>query len=72
LALDGGSDGLAIIRQLLSQAPAVLRPGGALLIEIGAQQRETASHLARTLFPRATIRVHPDLAGRDRVLEIQT
>jgi release factor glutamine methyltransferase len=72
LALDGGSDGLAIIRQLLSQAPAVLRPGGALLIEIGAQQRETASHLARTFFPRAAVRVHPDLAGRDRVLEIQT
>jgi len=72
LALDGGSDGLAIIQQLLSQAPAVLRPGGALLIEIGAEQGQTASHLAGTLFPRAAVRVHPDLAGRDRVLEIQT
>ncbi len=72
LALDGGSDGLVIIQQLLSQAPAVLRAGGALLIEIGAGQGETASRLARTFFPRARVRLHSDLAGRDRVLEIQT
>lgn len=80
LALDGGPDGLAIIRRLLFQAPAVLRgpdpgtgrPGGALLIEIGADQGEAARRLARASFPRATVRVHPDLAGRDRVLEVQT
>ena len=72
LALDGGPDGLGIIRRLLAQSPAVLRPGGALLIEIGADQGEAASHLARTLFPRAAVRVHLDLAGRDRVLEVQT
>jgi release factor glutamine methyltransferase len=80
LALDGGADGLAIIRRLLVQAPAVLRnggpeagrTGGGLLIEIGADQREVASQLARTFFPQAAVRVHPDLAGRDRVLEVQT
>lgn len=72
LALDGGPDGLAIIRQLLAQAPAVLRSGGELLIEIGAEQGEAASRLARTFFPQTAVRVHPDLAGRDRVLEIQT
>jgi len=79
LALDGGADGLAVIRRLLAQAPAVLRrpepaggrPGGGLLIEIGANQGKAAIHLARTFFPRARIRVHPDLAGRDRVLEVQ-
>jgi release factor glutamine methyltransferase len=83
LALDGGPDGLAVIRRLLAQAPAVLRgpercgragrrPGGGLLIEIGANQGEAARRLARAFFPRATVRVHPDLAGRDRVLEVQT
>jgi len=72
LALDGGPDGLTIIRALLSQAPAVLNPGGGILIEIGADQGEAASHLARTLFPRADVRIHPDLAGRDRVLEVLT
>ncbi len=79
LALDGGPDGLSVIRRLLAQAPAVLRsrraegcPGGGLLIEIGADQGEAANRLARTFFPQATVRVHPDLAGRDRVLEVQT
>jgi release factor glutamine methyltransferase len=80
LALDGGSDGMAIIQRLLIQAPAVLRDsepeegraGGGLLIEIGADQGEAASQLAHMFFPQATVRVHPDLAGRDRVLEVQT
>lgn len=72
LALDGGPDGLAIIRRLLVQAPGVLEPGGAMLIEIGADQGDAAGRMARTYFPQATVRVHPDLAGRDRVLEVQT
>jgi release factor glutamine methyltransferase len=72
LALDGGPDGLSVIRRLLAQAPAKLRPGGRLLIEIGSDQGDAAGRLAYTFFPQATIRVHPDLAGRDRVLEVQT
>lgn len=72
LALDGGPDGLSVIRRLLAQAPAKLHPGGRLLIEIGAGQGEAATSLAYTFFPQATIHVHPDLAGRDRVLEVQT
>ena len=72
LALDGGPDGLAVIRRLLAQVPAVLRLGGGLLIEIGADQGKAASRLARTYIPQAEVCVHPDLAGRDRVLEVQT
>jgi len=72
LALNGGPDGLAVVQQLLMQAPAVLRPGRGMLIEIGADQGEAATYLARTFFPHATVRLHPDLAGRDRVLEVQT
>jgi len=72
LALDGGPDGTALLRRLLAQAPAVLRPGGGMLVEISVDQGEQASYLARTFFPQATVRVHPDLAGRDRVLEVQT
>ena len=86
LALDGGPDGLDVVRRLLAQAAAtwvsghrpptgvggLASPVGALLIEIGARQGEAAANLARTFFPQATLRVLPDLAGRDRVLEIQT
>lgn len=35
VALDGGTDGLAVARRVLADAPAWLRPGGHLLIETG-------------------------------------
>jgi release factor glutamine methyltransferase len=74
LALDGGADGLEVIRRLLSESEGLLEPGGALLIEIGASQGEAAREAAETFFPEngTSIRIHPDLAGRDRVLEVQT
>jgi len=74
LALDGGADGLDVIRGLLSQSQGLLAPGGTLLIEIGATQGEAVKEIARTFFPQngISIRAHPDLAGRDRVLEVQT
>lgn len=70
----GGADGLAIIRKLLAQSRGVVEPGGAVLIEIGAGQGRDAVGLAQMFFPsgEAAIRLHADLAGRDRVLEVQT
>lgn len=68
LALDGGPDGAAVYRRLIAAAPRYLRPGGALLLEIGAWQGELVAELARELLPGATIRVHQDLAGHDRVV----
>jgi release factor glutamine methyltransferase len=38
VALDGGVDGLDVQRRVAADAPAWLRPGGALLIETGADQ----------------------------------
>lgn len=73
LALDGGADGLAVIQKLLSQSQRVLMPGGSLLVEIGANQGDDVRDAAQRVFPGsgAVIRVHPDLAGRDRVLEVR-
>jgi release factor glutamine methyltransferase len=68
LALDGGPDGAAVYRRLLAGVGAALRPGGALLLEIGAWQGALVSALAREALPGATISVHADLAGRDRVV----
>ncbi|MBC7226309.1 MAG: peptide chain release factor N(5)-glutamine methyltransferase [Thermoflexales bacterium] len=70
LALDGGPGGLRVIRRLLADAARLLRSGGALLVEMGAGQGLAAVALARTTFPTAHIRIHPDLAGRDRILEV--
>ncbi len=72
LALDGGIDGLDVVRSLLPQAAARLRPGGLLLLEIGWQQGPAAATLARAHFPAARIAVRPDFAGRDRFVVIQT
>ena len=69
-ALDGGADGLAVIRRVLAQARPRLAAGGLLLMEIAADQGQTARALASAAFPEATVRVHPDLAGRDRVLAV--
>ncbi|MCS6889938.1 MAG: peptide chain release factor N(5)-glutamine methyltransferase, partial [Chloroflexus sp.] len=47
LALDGGPDGLLWIRRLLVDAPRALKPGGLLLLEIGATQGATVTALAQ-------------------------
>jgi release factor glutamine methyltransferase len=69
-ALDGGYDGLELIRILLEAAPAVIAPDGILLLEIGADQAEAARTIARRNFPECELRVLKDLAGRERVLQV--
>jgi release factor glutamine methyltransferase len=69
-ALDGGPDGLEMIRGLLSQAPRHLRPGAAVLVEIGAMQGAQATTLARSHLPAAQIEIQKDYAGLDRLLLI--
>ncbi|MBI4328816.1 MAG: peptide chain release factor N(5)-glutamine methyltransferase [Chloroflexi bacterium] len=70
-ALDGGPDGLDTIRRLLSSALSRLKPGATVLVEIGAGQGEAALALARTCFPQGKHRLHPDLGGHLRVLEVR-
>ena len=72
LALDGGPDGTDLLRPLLRQAGAYLRPGGAVMLEIDEEQGCTMAQEARSAFPAASVRVRRDLAGRDRVLVVQT
>ena len=70
LALDGGPDGLVLIRRLLAQLPRILAPGGVALLELGENQAETVVAAARThgLVAGATI---ADLGGCERVIELQ-
>ena len=69
LALDGGPDGLDLYRTLLRQAPAKLKPGGALLMECDPRQAATLARLAQEAFTRARVDVRRDLSGKDRLVE---
>jgi release factor glutamine methyltransferase len=69
-ALDGGPDGLTVIRRLLAMADSYLQPGGALLLEIGASQGTAVAALAHQRLPQARVQVLQDLAGLDRVVLI--
>jgi release factor glutamine methyltransferase len=70
-ALDGGRDGLDLIRKLFSQVAQRVKPDGWLLLEIGATQGQAVSELVRQTFPLAAINLHRDYAGLTRVAEIQ-
>lgn len=72
LALDGGSDGLDLIRRLLAQAPPLLNPGGMVVLEIESGQGQKSMELAREAFPDAHITIKRDLAGHHRVVMIET
>jgi release factor glutamine methyltransferase len=67
LALDGGPDGLTLVRRLVAAAPALLAPGGALALEIGAGQAAvTAALLTAAGF--ADVRTRRDLGSIERVV----
>jgi release factor glutamine methyltransferase len=70
-ALDGGPGGLEVIRRLLAMAGRHLRPQGAILLEIGAEQGPAARTLAAEHFPQARVDLHQDYAGLDRLLILQ-
>ena len=71
LALDGGVDGLDPIRRLLADVPAVLKPDGLVLMEIGADQGQAVRNLVQQSHPQLqVITVETDLAGLDRIVSV--
>lgn len=70
-ALDGGRDGLDLIRRLMRRLPDVLADGGAALLEIGGDQAELTEAAAAKLLPDWTCTVHEDLSGSPRVIELE-
>jgi len=67
LALDGGGDGLDIIRRIISRAPEFLCSGGSLLLEADPRQmRRIAPLLLQAGF--IGIQTHMDLSGKERVI----
>lgn len=70
LALDGGADGLDLIRRLLRRIPAVCGAGAYVLLEIGAEQGEAVIKLVYECL-RAQCDILPDYAGLDRIAQFR-
>lgn len=69
LALDGGNDGLDVIRRLVPIAVSRLLPGGQLLLEVGDDQSDDVEELLRqTGLDADSVRTRQDLAGVPRVV----
>jgi release factor glutamine methyltransferase len=67
LALDGGPDGLHVVRQICAEAPGVLDRPGWLALEIGIGQAAAVAELLRAA-GAAEVETYDDLAGIPRVI----
>ncbi len=67
IALDGGEDGLALIRRLAGQLERHLSAGGIAALEVGAGQAEEVANLLRRA-GLTEVEVVPDYAKIDRVV----
>lgn len=67
MALDGGVDGLAVIRRLVADAPGKLADNGVLAFEIGCDQGQSTATLLQSAGWR-DVEVEQDLGRRDRVV----
>lgn len=65
LALDGGTDGLVLMRALVQQAKTLLHPGGLLCVEMGYDQGERVAALFAAN-AMTNIEIHLDMERRPR------
>jgi release factor glutamine methyltransferase len=72
ISLDGGDDGLAVIRRLAAQAGPFLVPGGLLALEVGAEQAPAAVEMLTLAGPFGRIQTMKDYNGIERVVLAQS
>lgn len=68
LALDGGSDGLMVMRRFLEQVTQHLQPTGLLLLEIESSLGAQTIQLVKSFLPSFTVDLHNDDAGLNRIV----
>lgn len=66
-ALDGGPDGLSVLRQIIPDTWILLKPDGVLFLEIGHDQARRVTELLDSS-GFGSVTVAKDLAGRDRIV----
>ena len=70
IALSPGADGLSVIRRLLIEAPAFLKPNGHLIMEIGFDQGEVVTGLVDEREWRL-VEIRPDLQSIPRIVVLE-
>jgi release factor glutamine methyltransferase len=70
LALEGGRDGMELLRRLVGAIPDLLRPGGLAVLEIDEGQGDALRSLVQARLPSSEVAIEQDLAGRERILTI--
>lgn len=70
LALDGGMDGLAVIRRLARELPEWLVPGGRALLEVDSSHARLLAGELTSMYDFDKVDVLQDLSGRDRFIQI--
>ncbi len=70
VALSPGPDGLSVIRRLLTEAPAYLKPNGHLLMEIGFDQGEAVRNLVDNS-GWSLLEIRPDLQSIPRIVVLK-
>ena len=70
-ALDGGQDGLDLVRRMMQQAQHVISGDGVILLEMDHRQAESLRSMGESMFPGAEISILKDLAGLDRVFMLR-
>ena len=71
VALFGGDDGLKFYRMIFEDAHKVLKERSMMFFEMGYDQKENLTALAREFFPSADINVYKDINNKDRMLVIK-
>lgn len=69
IALDGGPDGMDVLRRIISGVHRHLKHGGLLLLEFGEGQGEFLKRFAEETGNYTSVEIVYDLTGRDRILK---
>ena len=72
MALDGGADGLDIVRRIIADVPKYLKPSGLFLMEIGDDQGAEVLSMALESGAFRQAFIVKDLQGRDRILKARS
>jgi release factor glutamine methyltransferase len=68
IALDGGEDGLAVVRRLVDALPSIMSPQGRALFEIGTGQAQSIQQYVSHALPQHRVQIRSDYAGRPRLV----